>query len=728
MAGAQALVAFFGLTAIHVSAAILYKYSQSGGKYEYSPATTLVLAEVFKILLSLVLHCVNTWEGDNRLSWWRRAVSSVRKSLSDAWRQVNARIAGQLCSLALSYAIYNQCQFLVFMWADAASVILLRSSGSFVAAVMAYFLLQRVIVRLQWLNIGLQVFGLVLVQFDACRAQTVLSPVLYFILFLHVSLSSFNSIWNEHLVKRPDAPSLNVQNAVLYCFGAFFNLAAYMWLPPSIYGSTEKSTGFFHGYSTITILIVALNSVIGLAITAVYKYADVIVKTFSLACATGTLFLLDYLLFARPITLNVILGIIVVYGASYLYFASAPKPTLPAPSTASKRPNNGSTPHGPSNTAPMNSEAQGPKPHWALLFVPEFLVVKAPPKTTLFAFLLTFLLVSGYVATHTDQLKSAQAKLQKPLEPIAPIVMIAETETTSPVIVKKRDMVSNSSLDQFDSLMQKQRNHRKNPNIELAICFYGAETEETKRTIARWNAELDSCSDSSFDKFVVVDSKSGLDYANLVDPVAYFKSPVLDYEYAKGIKTTFLEQDLNEWSRLTQSISACAELMEYHSEREGFNYKWAWIADASVVWNNTLAKRIRSTPQPPFPDLSSLDPTTGSIAMRFIPNDIVRAANAFKTVEPVAPLPDPSSVLGSFHNVIDFAKKLRENTDQLTLQYMTDFQTKENSGYRGGLERQHYILNGEVDVAALIKTSTEALYLSILQSGFIPIRRALLTN
>ena len=48
-------VAFFGLITIQVTIGIVYKFSQVGGKYTYSPASALVVAEFMKMAISVVM-------------------------------------------------------------------------------------------------------------------------------------------------------------------------------------------------------------------------------------------------------------------------------------------------------------------------------------------------------------------------------------------------------------------------------------------------------------------------------------------------------------------------------------------------------------------------------------------------------------------------------------------------------------------------------------------------
>lgn len=771
MAGGLALIAFFGLTAIHVSAAILYKYSQSDGKYEYSPATTLVLAEVVKIFLSLFLHCTTIWEVDSRSNLFERLYHGFTFATRDAWRQMNARILGQLAALALSYTIYNQCQFLVFMWADAASVVLLRSSGSFVAALMAYFLLQRVIVRLQWLNIALQVFGLILVQYDACRAQTTLPLVLYVILFIHVSLSSFNSIWNEHLVKAKDAPSLNVQNAFLYMFGALFNFMAYLILPSTLYGADASagSRGFFHGYTFITVLIVVLNSVIGLAITAVYKYADVIVKTFSLACATGTLFLVDYLLFGREIGFNVLAGILIVYGASYLYFCSTPKaaPTLPTPTTTptmaklkpkSLHPSGKSRPGSVEDNitgvmsrkspipSPSGSSSEiaeiiahqtKPKRPFHCLLVPEFLINNAPPKSTMLAFFVLYLLLSFYVSTHTGALKPLRSKSPKtmtaPIAPSAATVVPGTKDTPTTVApgaklnatqsgplaavpiaseeFNTKDLAPNEVIrrpydktNRADNIAKYWKGLRKlRPQegpVHLAVCFIEASSANALKGGLRWNVELSRWADASFDKFAVytdpdlgkspeaieqlqADHKPGY-YGGVLDPVAqiHVKTPATREKLAKvaGNDASKLAGfcTLEDFANRIAAASACLDLIDYHSQKEEVEYKYILITEPDVDWTKASLSG----------NLHTHDPN--NLHFRTVPgtNDLFG---------------DPTCLLSAPKNVRSFVKHASKLVDEL-------------------LSLETTLEPNKPSLQEIVQTAAERSYLSISSVPYFPPR------
>ena len=108
---------------------------------------------------------------------------------------------------------------------------------------------------------------------------------------------------------------------VLYTAGASLNLVFHIII--SLLKSDEP--GIFTGYNNSGAIMVVLSNVfIGLAITAVYKYADAVVKCFATAVSTGILLYLSPILFGTELSFLVLPGTLIVFIATYLYMVSAP--------------------------------------------------------------------------------------------------------------------------------------------------------------------------------------------------------------------------------------------------------------------------------------------------------------------------------------------------------------------------------------------------------------------
>ncbi len=217
------VVALVGLVAVQTLVAIIYKLAQTNGKYAFSTASALTMAEFIKIWLSFGLH--------TRTTGWKNTIPELREHIKKA-------PYFQIAGLAFSYFVNNHLNFYLFLWADPVSITVMKSGASFITAILSWIVLARFISRVQWSAILLQVAGLCLLQYDPCRNSTTLELNGYFIMFISVSIASANGIWNERLLKSYDC-SLNVQNMMLYTSGTVFNFILFL--------VHSNEIGFFEG-------------------------------------------------------------------------------------------------------------------------------------------------------------------------------------------------------------------------------------------------------------------------------------------------------------------------------------------------------------------------------------------------------------------------------------------------------------------------------------------------
>ncbi len=221
------VAALLGLITVQTLVAIIYKLAQKNGKYEFSTASALTMAEFIKIWLSFGLHV--------KATGWKDAKSELLSNLKKAPYI-------QLIGLALSYFINNHLNFYLFLWADPVSITVMKSGSSFITAILSWIVLSKLITKVQWSAILLQVAGLCLLQYDPCRHSTTLKLSGYFVMFISVTIASANGIWNERLLKSYDC-SLNIQNMILYSAGTVFNFILFL--------ANSSQMGFFQGTYSI---------------------------------------------------------------------------------------------------------------------------------------------------------------------------------------------------------------------------------------------------------------------------------------------------------------------------------------------------------------------------------------------------------------------------------------------------------------------------------------------
>ena len=153
----------------------------------------------------------------------------------------------------------------------------------------------------------------------------------YALLVFQTSLSASAGVYNQSLCKRGTA-SLHGDNQVLYASGATINLVVHIFM--KILKADEPS--FFSGYNSVgAIMVVFSNVFIGLAITAVYKYADALIKCFATAVSTGILLYLSPILFGAEMSFLILPGTVVVFISTWLYMEATP--LKPAPNSTSEQ-------------------------------------------------------------------------------------------------------------------------------------------------------------------------------------------------------------------------------------------------------------------------------------------------------------------------------------------------------------------------------------------------------
>merc|ERR1712046_541609 len=117
---------------------------------------------------------------------------------------------------------------------------------------------------------------MVVVQYDPCKSRALHRPLAYACLILSALITGASTARNAYTVKNLGI-GLHVQNMIMYTGGVWMNFLAFLFIPnPS---SAQAKLGFFDGFDNpLAIAVVMANALIGLAVNAVYKYADAITK------------------------------------------------------------------------------------------------------------------------------------------------------------------------------------------------------------------------------------------------------------------------------------------------------------------------------------------------------------------------------------------------------------------------------------------------------------------
>jgi len=324
----QQVLAFAALTLVSTAIGFTMKISQTGGRYGYNVLSVTAMTELFKLTSSTIIAGQIIF---------RSSVETGKDCAGETQGFVQQNFSWALLAhevgLAFAYAVVNFVTFGVIAYAPASMFFLFKAASPVVTAIMLRFLTNRNVSVVQWAAVVMQMIGLIATQYSPECARhrgvsadaTAVPTIAYVFIFINVAVACAAGVWNEHVVKTYGT-SVNAQNMLLYSVGCGLNVLLFFVVPATVVGGVA-GLSFFEGYSWGAFGVICANGAVGLVITAVYKYADVVVKTFGLAGSTVTLFALEASGVlpagkrAASLSAASFCGTVVVFYAAYLYIA-----------------------------------------------------------------------------------------------------------------------------------------------------------------------------------------------------------------------------------------------------------------------------------------------------------------------------------------------------------------------------------------------------------------------
>ena len=304
---------FVILVAQSTGTQLFYKLSQRGGKYEYNTMSAMAVVEAGKLAITA---------GQILL-----ANSGNFKASAESFEGVAQHVYTAYILLALSYAAYNQLIFYVMRLVDPGTFTLFKSLTPGVVALLNFFAFGNTLTLAQLYCIIIQICGIIpvtaSVNGESGKVDFTFGAYSMIIMSFTIVFGAFNTVYNTQVIKDESANyPVTVQNGILYSGGLVFNLLFYF---------VSKHPGdksFFYGYNnTNVIVLLILNSTVGVTISMVYKYGDAILKTLCQPVVSSILLFLSKILFDVPVDLIKISGAGSVIISTLLYLKLPPPPS-----------------------------------------------------------------------------------------------------------------------------------------------------------------------------------------------------------------------------------------------------------------------------------------------------------------------------------------------------------------------------------------------------------------
>lgn len=307
------------LLVVYMAQGILIKYSQNdAGGYDYDKNTSVLLSELFKVVLSGALLF--------------REFQINPEPASPLIGPLEARSILAYAVPAVLYVVHNNIIFIALELIGPTTYQLFNNLKIVTTGFVFRIFLRRKLRVHQWMAIVLLLLGMCVTQMNPAKPAVSLvrteQPFLGFLWMVALSLcSAFAGVYNEYLIKK-DEQSVYWKNIQLYTFGTLAcglsTLFSFLSSGSNseLDANAEPNRSLFHGFGLCAWLVVFLNGVLGQIISLIFKYADNLVKVYAASGAILATSFLSHYLFGTPLTIELCIGIMVALLSMFFYFFS----------------------------------------------------------------------------------------------------------------------------------------------------------------------------------------------------------------------------------------------------------------------------------------------------------------------------------------------------------------------------------------------------------------------
>jgi solute carrier family 35 (UDP-sugar transporter), member A1/2/3 len=233
------------------------------------------------------------------------------------------------------YCVQNNLAYVAISNLDGPTYQLLYQLKILTTAMFSVLMLRRSLGTHQWISLVLLSVGVGLVQLSSAKPSISSSSSSGAVVTSNTAVgllavtsacmtSGFAGVYFEKVLKTSKV-SLWIRNIQLAGYGIIIGLGGVYFGPDAV---AVRTNGFLHGYNWTVWMSVLLNSLGGLVVAMVVKYADNVVKGFATSISILMTCTVSYFLFNFAITGQFLLGASVVLYSTYLY-GQARLPGLP---------------------------------------------------------------------------------------------------------------------------------------------------------------------------------------------------------------------------------------------------------------------------------------------------------------------------------------------------------------------------------------------------------------
>lgn len=273
----------------------------SDGEYRYNESTMVLLVEIVKLVFCALVFYLQ----------YRSAPFAQRSELH------NLTFAQSLHFLvpAILYAASNTLVYIGMSYISPAFFHVFGNIRILTAGIMYRLMMKKKQTDIQWLSMILIAAGALLSSTDEKKGDSK-NPVLGFVFIMTMTVFSTSaSIYTEKYFKKSQGVSIFFQNVILYSYGIIVNI-----LILTFRHSSDK--GIFEGFDSAGLIVLLVQSTMGVSLSFIFKYLDNIVYVISLVVSMFLTALITTIFTDFSFSMNFITSLLVVTIGIYFFYRS----------------------------------------------------------------------------------------------------------------------------------------------------------------------------------------------------------------------------------------------------------------------------------------------------------------------------------------------------------------------------------------------------------------------
>jgi hypothetical protein len=261
------IVVYISLS-VTIDLLIMYQKDSAGigaKTYKFDPTCSIILTELIKLVVSLTMYATQQMvKGSSLLP------STL--SLSDV---------GLFLLPALFFTANNIMVFIAIGGNDASAFGVFRDTMILWTALIWVCIFKASLGTIRLCGIAVIFLGLVVNRLGSISRASF--SWAFLLVMLMTVTNATGSVLNEYALKANKMLDINLQNAILYSMCIGFSTAILAVRSPV---HLTSASAFFEGFTSWTVLMIALQASAGLLVSRLLKYADAVYKTIG-TCLRG---------------------------------------------------------------------------------------------------------------------------------------------------------------------------------------------------------------------------------------------------------------------------------------------------------------------------------------------------------------------------------------------------------------------------------------------------------